>query len=228
MTGVRPGTRTADPQHRPSPESPFDPIAELEMNKERARIVLGRYGVVFRELLDRELPALRWRSLFTALRMMELSGEVVAGGFVEGVAGIQFALPRALAALAENQDAGAVIWMNATDPASPCGLAIGKIYPELPARIPSNHVVFRSNNLVMISRRNGGTLTFLVGPSDPDLPRMLAPLGNMVGRRWNPRSRVAVEVINDADARQSPYSDALIRAGFRPDRGRLILSAGYR
>jgi ATP-dependent helicase Lhr and Lhr-like helicase len=160
--------------------------------------------------------------------MMELSGEVVAGGFVNGVAGLQFAYPGALAVLAKNHDAGDVVWMNATDPASPCAMAVGKIYPDLPARIPSNHIVFRSENLVMVSRKNGGDLTFLVSPTDRDLHRMLAPLRNMVGRRWNPRSRVTVRAINGAEARESPYADTLIKAGFRPDRRQLVLSAGYR
>ncbi len=211
-----------------SPESSCDPIAELEMDKERARIVLERYGIVFRELLQRELPALRWSRLFRALRMMELSGEVVAGGFVQEVPGIQFALPRALPVLGEDNPSGQVIWMNAADPASPCGLTIGKFYPNLPARVPSNHVVFRSNELVMVGRKNGAEITFLVDPTDPDVPRMLAPLRNMVSRRWNPKTRVAVESINKIDARESPYADALVRAGFRRDRRRLILSAGYR
>jgi ATP-dependent helicase Lhr and Lhr-like helicase len=222
--GMSPG----EPQLLGTLEPPSDPITTLEMEKERARIVLGRYGVLFRELLERELPSLRWRRIFTALRMMELSGEVVAGGFVEGVSGVQFAYPAALAVLAEDADAGDVIWMNATDPASPCGLSVGKMYPDLPTRVPSNHVVFRSNSLVMVSRKNGGDLTFLVSPADPDLPRMLSPLRNMVGRRWNPKSRVTVQMINETEARESPYAGALIKAGFRPDRRRLVLSAGYR
>ncbi|MEE8440902.1 MAG: hypothetical protein V3S41_04205 [Spirochaetia bacterium] len=160
------------------------------MDKDRARIVIERYGIVFRELLQRELPALRWSRLFRTLRMMELSGEVVAGGFVAGVAGIQFALPRALPVLAGDGGTGNIIWMNAADPMSPCGLAIGKSYP--------------------------------------DLSRMLAPLRNMISRRWNPRKRVAVEIINETDARESPYAEVLVQAGFRRDYKRLVLSAGYR
>ena len=159
--------------------------------------------------------------------MMELSGEVVAGGFVKGVPGIQFALPRALPVLAEGNSSGQVIWMSAADPASPCGLIIGKCYPDLPPRVPSNHVVFRSDDLVMVSRRNGADLTFLVDPTDPDLDQIVAPLRNMVGRRWNPRTRVTIEVINETDASESPYADALVRGEFRRDRRRLVLSARY-
>jgi hypothetical protein len=80
----------------------------------------------------------------------------------------------------------------------------------------------------MVSRRNGTDLTFLVDSTDPDVPRMLAPLRNLVSRRWNPRTRVTVEVINETDGRESPYADALVRAGFRRDYRRLVLSAGYR
>jgi ATP-dependent Lhr-like helicase len=57
---------------------PVDPPEDMldvdEDHRERARLLLDRYGVVFRELLDRELPALRWSEVFRALRLLDLSG----------------------------------------------------------------------------------------------------------------------------------------------------------
>ena len=79
----------------PRPEAAADPLEEEERNKDRVRLLLDRYGVLFRELLQRELPALRWKGLFRALRLMELSGEILAGHFFEGVPGPQFASHRA-------------------------------------------------------------------------------------------------------------------------------------
>ena len=63
------------------------------MARDRIRQVLQRYGVVFRELLEAELPRLRWSRLFRSLRLMEFSGEVVAGRFFDGIPGLQFASP---------------------------------------------------------------------------------------------------------------------------------------
>ncbi len=45
-----------------------------ELRRDRVRALLRRYGVLFRELLERELPPLRWGELFRTLRLMELSG----------------------------------------------------------------------------------------------------------------------------------------------------------
>ncbi|MCG8457347.1 MAG: hypothetical protein MI919_13810, partial [Holophagales bacterium] len=64
------------------PDSAGDPVAmgaldavdDLELVKDRVRLLLGRYGVLFRELLERELPALRWGAVFRTARLMELSG----------------------------------------------------------------------------------------------------------------------------------------------------------
>ena len=43
--------------------------------------------------LEREPPAFRWEALSAALSHLELRGEVRRGYFVEGLPGVQFALP---------------------------------------------------------------------------------------------------------------------------------------
>jgi ATP-dependent Lhr-like helicase len=63
--------------------------------------LLRRYGVVFRELMEREQFAVRWRDLLAMLRRMEARGEVRGGRFVTGVSGEQYALPEAMASLRE-------------------------------------------------------------------------------------------------------------------------------
>ena len=70
-----------------------DALDEEEIARDRIRQVLQRYGVVFREILEAELPPLRWARLFRSLRLMEFSGEVVTGRFFDGIHGLQFALP---------------------------------------------------------------------------------------------------------------------------------------
>src|SRR5690606_28656054 len=66
-----------------------------------ARQLLKRWGVLFRDVLIREVNAPRWQDLLPVLRLLELRGEVRGGRFVSGVAGEQYALPSAVDALRE-------------------------------------------------------------------------------------------------------------------------------
>ena len=103
-----------------------DALDEEELARDRIRQVLKRYGVVYREILEAELPPLRWSRLFRSLRLMEFSGEVVTGRFFEGIHGLQFALPAVLEELAAEQGADdEVWWLNAADPGEllRCGAA---------------------------------------------------------------------------------------------------------
>ena len=64
-------------------------------------VLLRRYGMVFRDVLERESTMPRWRELLPVLRRMEARGEVRGGRFLSGFSGEQFALPDALASLRE-------------------------------------------------------------------------------------------------------------------------------
>ncbi|HVY53033.1 MAG TPA: DEAD/DEAH box helicase, partial [Gammaproteobacteria bacterium] len=56
-------------------------------------MLLKRYGIVFRDLLERERNIPTWRELLLAFRRLEDRGEIRGGRFVSGFAGEQFALP---------------------------------------------------------------------------------------------------------------------------------------
>jgi ATP-dependent Lhr-like helicase len=195
----------------PPPEQPADALEREEAGKDRARLVLGRYGVVFREILERELPALRWGGLFRALRLMELSGEVAAGEFFAGVSGLQFATPAALERLGRGLDEDRVWWTNACDPASPCGLALEGLPPRLPRRVPGSHAVFHGARLVLVSDKRGRSLRFTVGAEDPRLPDYLGFLDAALTRSASPARARAIETINDEPAAASPYAAAFAR-----------------
>lgn len=62
-------------------------------------MLLDRYGVVFREVLEGEKNIPRWRDVVMYFRRMELRGEVRGGRFVDGFWGEQFALPYAVESL---------------------------------------------------------------------------------------------------------------------------------
>ncbi len=70
-----------------------------------ARVLLDRWGVVFRDVLARETLAPAWRSLLVVLRQWEARGEVRGGRFVAGFSGEQFARPEAVELLRDLRSA---------------------------------------------------------------------------------------------------------------------------
>ncbi len=193
----------------PDEDVPLDEVATLERDKERARILFDRYGVLFRELLARELPAFRWKSVFKALRLMELSGEILSGVFFEDIPGLQFASKEAYRKLSKRDRRKRIFWMNATDPASVCGLGLDALKGALPKRLSSTRLVFRGEDLMLEVLRNGKALVFHCLLEDADLARLLDPLRDLLSRVRNPLRTIHLETINGEDARSSPYLDVL-------------------
>jgi ATP-dependent helicase Lhr and Lhr-like helicase len=201
-----------------------DALDEEEIARDRIRQVLQRYPVVFREVLEPELPALRWSRLFRSLRFMELAGEVVSGRFFEGIHGLQFALPSVLEELAV-PPSDEVYWMNATDPASLCGVPIEALKGTLPSRLPSTHVVFQGGAVALVSRRKGLDLEFRVDADSPRIPEILSFVKVLTGRGARPMNVFRVETINGRSAGESPYAERLREFGFVEDYRRLVYRA---
>ncbi|MEX2300858.1 MAG: DEAD/DEAH box helicase [Bryobacterales bacterium] len=92
-----------------------------------ARQVLKRWGVVFRDILQRESLAPPWRDLLTVLRRMEARGEIRGGRFVEAFRGEQFARPEAvdaLRAIRRAESSGEEITVNTADPLNLAGIIL--------------------------------------------------------------------------------------------------------
>jgi ATP-dependent Lhr-like helicase len=92
-----------------------------------ARVLLRRYGVVFRALLEREGTVPPWRELLAVLRRLEDRGEVRGGRFVSGFAGEQFALPEAIAplrAVRRSERDGREVTLSGADPLNLVGIVL--------------------------------------------------------------------------------------------------------
>ncbi len=91
-----------------------------------ARMLLARYGVLFRDLLQREANAPKWRDLQRMLRRLEARGEVRGGRFVTGFPGEQYALAEAVESLRATRDltANQVVALAACDPVNLIGIAV--------------------------------------------------------------------------------------------------------
>jgi ATP-dependent helicase Lhr and Lhr-like helicase len=116
------------------------------------RVLVARYGVVFREVLARESAVPRWRELVAALRRLEDRGELRGGRFVAGFAGEQFALPSAVeslrAARREAQTGGQTVTVSAADPLNLSGIVVPG---ERVAPISGRVVTFRDGAAVVPS-----------------------------------------------------------------------------
>jgi ATP-dependent Lhr-like helicase len=211
----------------PGEVSSPDPILQEELNRERVRILLDRYGIIFKELCRRELPALSWSNLLRTLRLMELSGELVAGRFFDGVSGLQFCSPGVLRKLTEFPPDEPVFWVNAADPASVCGLDIEALKGSLPSRISSNYVVYRGARPVLVVRKNGKEADCRFDPGSPRAQEYLQVFHHLVARDFNPFSAVKTEIINQVSAGESSYLDDFLAAGFRKDYKTLVLRKQY-
>jgi ATP-dependent Lhr-like helicase len=141
--------RTAT-SHQPSAVSSAESVA---------RQLLRRYGVVFRDLLGREVLALSWRDLLVQYRRMELQGEVRGGRFVGGFTGEQFALAEAVESLRavrkqhEMSPGSHDIKLSASDPLNLAGVILPG--PRVPA-VPSNFVVIKDGVIVRTVIGRGG------------------------------------------------------------------------
>lgn len=186
-----------------------DLLAVAERAKDRTRILLDRYGVVFRGLLHREASCFAWREVFRALRLMELSGEVLCGQFFSDIPGPQFISHEAFRKLQRPLPENRVYWLNATDPASLCGLPVDVVKASLPKRAEGTQLVYRGAEQVLISERKGKSLRISPAPNDPRLSECFAVFRERLQRRYEPDKRIVIETINDEPAIRSPYLDAL-------------------
>jgi ATP-dependent helicase Lhr and Lhr-like helicase len=136
--------RTARPRHSSGRWALLYGVGGVEHEKSieaTCRMLLERYGIVFRELITRETILPRWRELLMCFRRLEDRGEVRGGRFVDGFLGEQFALPVAVesvrAARDRNPD-GRVMTLSAADPLNLVGIIVaGDRVPAISGRFVS-------------------------------------------------------------------------------------------
>jgi ATP-dependent helicase Lhr and Lhr-like helicase len=104
-------------------------------------MLLRRYGVVFRDVLERETTIPRWRELQGMFRRLEARGNVRGGRFLSGFGGEQFAVPEAVASLRETRliTVEEAITVAAADPLNLAGVVVpgGR-----PAAVPGKTITF--------------------------------------------------------------------------------------
>ena len=170
---------------------------------------------------------MRWSKIFPVLRLMELSGEIVSGLFFKGVPGLQFCTPGALGILTGGLPGDAVYWMNAADPASPCGIGLDELRPMFPHRLVTTHIVFHGQKVVLVSKKNGKELIFHVGADHPRIPDYLEFFKVLVGREFQPLKYISVESVNGEPVSESKYRHIMKEFGFQKDYKSMVLMKKY-
>ena len=105
-----------------------------------ARRLLARYGVMVRQLLERERMPLPWRELVRVYRRLELRGEIRGGRFVQRFSGEQYALPEAIELLRRRRRSGdpaTNLWVSAADPLNLDGILTpeARVSPQARKRV---------------------------------------------------------------------------------------------
>ncbi|MDZ4844479.1 MAG: DEAD/DEAH box helicase [Chitinophagales bacterium] len=165
-------------------ETSEDALQKRKRLEAVARILLRRYGVVFRRLADRESLAPAWWELVRVLRMMEARGEVRGGRFVQGVYGEQYALPEAvnlLRRVRREEKKGTLISISAADPLNLTGILTTE--KRTPA-IYTNRILFEDGKVVGV--KEGKEITIVKEAENGDSWRLKNAL---IQRRISPRLR---------------------------------------
>jgi ATP-dependent Lhr-like helicase len=214
---------------------PLDPEQRPES---QARLLLQRYGILVKEWYRREQGLLPWYHLFQALKRLEWRGEIRRGYFVQGLSGVQFALPEALEMLEKiisspgsKDDTPALI--STMDPAVIYGGGINRDIagpdgkPFKIVRSASNHLVLSKGQIIVIAENHFQRMFILEDLSDSMRRAVVQLLHSYLKMPYHlrPANRIEVQQINDLPAATSQYAAGLINFGFEKDGEKLILWA---
>jgi ATP-dependent Lhr-like helicase len=158
--------RTRDVASQPSANGETSSARQAALEK-FARVLLHRYGVVFRRLLERESFAVTWYELGRIYRRLEARGEIRGGYFVGGIGGEQFALPEAIGRLRSVRKAsrtGELIALSAADPLNLQGIVTPG--PRI-AALTANRILFLDG--LPIAALEAGKIRKLTETSVPDV-----------------------------------------------------------
>jgi ATP-dependent Lhr-like helicase len=204
---------------------------------ERARLValqaLDRYGILARELFRRE-DLISWAEVAGALQRMELLGEVRRGYFVEGLSGMQYALPEAvdrLRSMRSMPGAGPIMTVNQLDPAIPYGADVpfrpGSAVQ--PARLAGSYLVLRGGTPLLLLERFG-TRVWTLAPWDRrEAEEGIRQLNGLLHlpEQVRPFRGVSVELVDGERAAQSPLEPVLRSLGYRRERNQSMRFDGF-
>jgi ATP-dependent Lhr-like helicase len=197
-----------------------------ELAFRQAKILLRRYGVVSREMALREDFLLSWTLIAQELQRLEMRGEIRRGYFVQGLSGMQFALPAAaeqikeLSAPGRAQENATPVVLNACDPANPFGGAI-----EIPGfasdmrltRLPGNHLACINGTPVLYAENSGTRIWFAENIAQAESQSVLQEFLLFLKSSHPEVSNVRIEYCGSQRPMESPRAEVFKTLGFYRD-----------
>ncbi|MBI2429124.1 MAG: DEAD/DEAH box helicase [Ignavibacteriales bacterium] len=201
-------------------------VTDEEKIQRQAQQLLLRYGIVAREIAKREENLLSWSILAMEFQRMEMRGEIRRGYFVEGLSGMQFAIPDAVRMLETiktergiNEDP---IVVNACDPSNPYGVGIdvGNSLSSVPriSRLGSNFIIFHKGVPIIWLESFGARMYFIAEPSLDIIKNALLQFVNHVRSSYADKNEIVVEYCDNLRPSESAAAEILRSIGFYRDK----------
>ena len=198
----------------------------------RVDVLLARHGVLAREFCRRDEIAL-WPELIGELQRREMRGEIRRGYFVEGLSGMQFAVPEAVDRIRRvrgEAPGSRIVMLNACDPANPYGNGI-----DLPfagarnVRTPSTYCVFAGGTPVLLAELNGERL---FSAPDADGAMLMEALRSLMALTKRPSEirpfrQIHVRSCNGTTPGTDALAGLLAELGFVRDAGQTYRYEGF-
>ena len=201
----------------------------------QARLLLRRYGILVKEWYRREQGLLPWHKIFQALKGLEWQGEIRRGYFVDGLSGVQFAMPAAVDLLAklhraDSATATAMVILSTLDPALPFEAAAWQLMdtrgkPLKMSRSASNYLIFEDGDPLLYCENDFEHIVTLRKLSAAQYEKFAKLLHHLLKLPQPLRSRNRLEIsrLNNRPAAASPFAEQFIKNGFEKDGERLVL-----
>lgn len=211
------------------------PLPDDDRALRQARQLLARWGVVTRACLERESSSFDWPTVQATLARLEMRGEVRRGYFVEGLPGIQFALPDVVELLRSvgrelwrddgpsdgvslnDQASVPIVVLNAADPAQLFGsdASGGSLRFQ---RVPTTAVATCGGQPVAVMEDSGASVLAATDHA------ATVPALRALARWWATRAsgRLRVERWQGEPVLESPGAPLLEAAGFVRDFGGML------
>jgi ATP-dependent Lhr-like helicase len=212
------------------------PLDTRQRAAAQARLLLQRYGIVVKEFYRREDGLLSWHAIFQCLKRLEWQGEIRRGYFVDGLSGVQFALPEALELLERihhrqfTPEAAPVV-LNCMDPALPYGGTVDWNMTDAAGtflnivRLPGNHLAFLDGQPVLYGEGLFRRLTDTGNLTENDFLNIVGYFSDWLKlpASLRPQNRIEIAQINERRATNSKYCEQLIQIGYAKEGETLTL-----
>jgi ATP-dependent Lhr-like helicase len=216
-----------------------EPMAPEQRSFAVVRQLLNRYGILAREFLGREVN-LAWTEAWPALQALELRGEIRRGYFVEGLSGMQYALPeaaeelRSILGVRGTKDSSDIILVGTCDPSNPFGPGV-----DIPAadgapairvsRLAGNYIAFIDGSPVMLFESSGTRVLTIGHVSSTLMEQALRAFIDFLRlpESERPFKEIIIEYWNGSRPAALPEAEMLRRLGFQRDRNQTVRIDAY-